>query len=137
MKLFLPSLRLDESASAVSLQMPIAYEGPAYKIMVVDNEPVDRELLVNVLTPLGFEVYEAASGVECIQVYQQFNPDLILMDLAMPEMDGWQASHVIRNVHQSQVPICIVSANAFDRNLENTSGITADDFLVKPVNLLD
>lgn len=137
LKLFLPSLRLDKAASTVSLQMPVSYNGPKYKILVVDNESVDRELLVNILTPLGFIVKEASSGVECIQSYQQFSPDLIFMDLAMPEMDGWQAANIIRNVHNASIPICIVSANAFDRNLENTSGITADDFLVKPVNLLD
>ncbi len=137
MKLFLPTLRLDESVSSISLQMPVSYKGPKYKILVVDNEPVDRELLLNVLCPLGFDVEEAASGVECIQNYKAFSPDIILMDLAMPEMDGWQATHIIRNVHGDDVPVCIVSANAFDRNLDNTSNITANDFLVKPVNLLD
>jgi signal transduction histidine kinase/CheY-like chemotaxis protein/purine-cytosine permease-like protein len=137
MKLFLPTLRLDETTASVALQMPVAYRGPEYKVLVVDNEPIDRELLVNVLAPLGFTVEQAASGIECLQLYQQFEPDIILMDLAMPEMDGWQATHIIRNLHDSDIPICIVSANAFDRNLENTSNITADDFLVKPVNLLD
>jgi len=137
MKLFLPTLRIDESTSPVSLNMPISYIGPRYKILVVDNESIDRELLINILEPLGFEVAEAASGVECIETYQRYKPDIILMDLAMPEMDGWQATHIIRNVHHSDVPVCIVSANAFDRNLENTSGITAQDFMVKPVNLID
>lgn len=137
MRLYLPTVRLDETISSTSVQMPIAYEGPHYKILVVDNEPIDRELVTNVLTPLGFEVKTAASGVECLQLYQVFNPDIIFMDLAMPEMNGWEAIHVIRNVHKSTLPIGIISANAFDRNLENSSGITADDFLVKPLNLLD
>ena len=56
MRLFLPSLRAEENIAITSVQMPVAYQGPKYKILVVDNEPVDRELLVNVLSPLGFEV---------------------------------------------------------------------------------
>ncbi len=137
MRLYLPSIRDDEAVPAVSIQMPVAYKGPKYKILIVDNEPVDRELLVNILAPLGFEVEEAASGLECLRVYQTFNPDIIFMDLAMPEMNGWEAINIIRNVQKSTVPLGIISANAFDRNLENSSGITAQDFLVKPVNLLD
>jgi signal transduction histidine kinase/CheY-like chemotaxis protein len=135
--LYLPPARQDEVLSNISVQMPISYKGPTYKILVVDNEAIDRGLLVNVLTPLGFEVKEVTSGVECIQLYQTFNPDIIFMDLAMPEMNGWEAIHIIRNNHKSKVNIGIISANAFDRNLENNSGITEEDFMVKPINLLD
>jgi CheY-like chemotaxis protein len=70
-----------------------------------------------------------------LDIYQAFNPDIILMDLAMPVMDGWEAAYVIRKVHQSQVPIGIVSANAYDKNLENAAGIATEDFIVKPVNV--
>jgi CheY-like chemotaxis protein len=52
-------------------------------------------------------------------------------------MDGWETCHLIRNVHQSDVHICIISANAFDRNLENSSGILPSDFVLKPVNLME
>jgi CheY-like chemotaxis protein len=102
---------------------------------VVDNEQVDRELIVNILTPLGFEVAEASTGQECLDIYQTFKPDAILMDLAMPIMDGWEASYIIKKIHLSTIPIAIVSANAFDKNLENSAGIAADDFIVKPVNV--
>jgi len=115
----------------------VAYRGVKRKILVVDNEQVDRELIINILTPLGFEVAEAATGQECLDIYQQFKPDAILMDLAMPIMDGWEAAYVIRKVHQSPVPIAIVSANAFDKNLENAAGIAPVDFIVKPVNVED
>ncbi|HDY84533.1 MAG TPA: response regulator, partial [Methylophaga sp.] len=99
--------------------------------------PVDRELLINILEPLGFDVKEAASGAECLQLYPQFQPEIIFMDLAMPEMDGWETIHLIRNIHRSNVLIGIISANAFDRNLENSSGISDKDFIIKPVNLLE
>lgn len=104
-------------------------------MLVVDNEQVDRELLVNILAPLGFEMAQAATGQECLDIYEAFNPDIILMDLAMPVMDGWEAAYVIRKVHQSHIPIGIVSANAYDKNLENAAGIATEDFIVKPVNV--
>ncbi len=118
-------------------QTRIGYAGPRRKILVVDNEHVDRELLVNILTPLGFETAQAASGLEAVSRYLAYEPDLILMDLAMPGMDGWEASRIIRTVHESPVPIVIVSANAYDKGLDNPAGIAAEDFVVKPVNVTE
>ncbi|SNR69642.1 Signal transduction histidine kinase [Methylobacillus rhizosphaerae] len=136
-RLFLSQVRVEEDIETASMPTPIAYKGARRRILVVDNEQVDRELLKHILQPLGFEVAEAASGRECLQVYTGFRPDVILMDLAMPDMDGWEASYMIRKVHQSDVPIAIVSANAFDKGLENTAGIPASDFIVKPVNVME
>jgi signal transduction histidine kinase/CheY-like chemotaxis protein len=134
-KLFLPQIhQLQEIESALTAY-PIGYTGPKRKILVVDNEQVDREFLVNVLQPLGFEMAEAANGQQCLEQHILFKPDLIFMDLAMPVMDGWEASYIIRKVRHSNVPIGIVSANAFDKGLENTAGIGAEDFILKPVNL--
>jgi signal transduction histidine kinase/CheY-like chemotaxis protein/purine-cytosine permease-like protein len=136
-RLFLPTVIIEEGLSELTMEMPIGYKGLKRKILVVDNEPVDRELLINILEPLGFEVKEASSGSECLQAYPQFKPEIIFMDLAMPEMDGWETIHLIRNIHRSEVMIGIISANAFDKNLENTSGISDKDFILKPLNLLE
>jgi signal transduction histidine kinase/CheY-like chemotaxis protein len=111
------------------------YRGPRRRILCVDNERVDRELLVNILSPLGFELAQAASGLECLDLHASFQPDLILMDLAMPGMDGWEASYILRRRQMSATPIAIVSANAFDKGMENAAGITAADFITKPVNV--
>ncbi len=134
-KLFLPQIHQTQEIEAVLAAQRIGYIGARKKILVVDNEYVDREMLVNFLQPLGFEMAEASNGLECLEQHIAFNPDLILMDLAMPRMDGWEASYVIRKVRQSEVPIGIVSANAFDKGLENTAGISAEDFILKPVDL--
>jgi CheY-like chemotaxis protein len=136
-RLYLPTVIMEEELSALTLQMPIAYKGPKRRILVVDNESVDRELLINILKPLGFEVKEAASGAECLQLYPEFQPEIIFMDLAMPEMDGWETIHLIRNIHRFEVLIGIISANAFDKNLENSSGVSDKDFILKPLNLLE
>jgi len=134
-RLFLPQIHLTHELEAISTANHVAYLGPRRRILVVDNEQVDREMLINILQPLGFEMAEAANGLECLERHISFRPDLILMDLAMPVMDGWEASYIIRKVRQSDIPIGIVSANAFDKGLENTAGIGAEDFILKPVSL--
>lgn len=136
-RLFLSEISHDHEDETPKHIHRTGYLGEKKKILVVDNEQVDRELIKNILTPLGFEVAEAATGQACLDLYQGFAPDAILMDLAMPIMDGWEASYIIRKVHHSNVPIAIISANAFDKNLDNAAGIDGKDFIVKPVNVDD
>lgn len=136
-RLFLPMVRVSEALSELPMHMPIGYRGVKRKLLVVDNEPVDRELLVNILEPLGFEIKEVGSGLECLRLYQVFQPDIIFMDLAMPEMDGWETIHVIKNIHHSNVKIGVISANAFDKNLDNSLDISSKDFILKPVNIME
>ena len=137
-RLFLPSVHVS-GKELRELEAPeqqrTGYRGPRRRVLVVDNERVDRELLLNILSPLGFEVAQAASGPECLDLHASFQPDVILMDLAMPGMDGWEASYILRRRRLSTVPIAIVSANAFDKGMENPAGIRAADFIIKPVNV--
>jgi CheY-like chemotaxis protein len=113
----------------------LGYLGERRRILIVDNEAVDREMLVSVLAPLGFLLDQAASGEECLEVLPRFRPHVILMDLAMPGMDGWETIRVIHRERLSDARIAIVSANAFDKGLENELGIGNDDFITKPVRL--
>jgi signal transduction histidine kinase/purine-cytosine permease-like protein/ActR/RegA family two-component response regulator len=135
--LFLPQSKQGvQNIDSVNISR-IGYKGKKRRVLVVDNEDVDRELIINILEPLGFEMAQAANGQECLDTYKAFNPDIILMDLAMPVMDGWEASYIIKKVHQSDAVIGIVSANAFDKNLDNAASIDSSDFIVKPVNVED
>jgi CheY-like chemotaxis protein len=136
-KLMLPRVHTEARADGAPEAVRTGYAGRRRKVLVVDNERVDRELLVNILAPLGFEMAQAVSGADCVDNYAALGPDLILMDLAMPGMDGWEASRIIRQVHRSEVPIAIVSANAYDKGLENPAAIPAEDFFVKPVNVAE
>ncbi|MDB5819141.1 MAG: ATPase, partial [Rhizobacter sp.] len=136
-KLFLPEAR----GAAVLRELPRAtrtgYVGARRSVLAVDNEEVDRELLASVLEPLGFELRQAASGHECIEMLKHFQPDAILMDLAMPGIDGWQTIRLIREQSLSEAPIAIVSANAFDKILDNDAGIEGRDFILKPVRVVE
>jgi len=134
-RLFLPQIRETAHLSKKAVRQRIGYQGPIKTILVVDNEEADRALLRDALQPLGFIVQEAGNGQACVDQYRTLHADLILMDLAMPMMDGWEAAYIIRQVHQSKLPIAIISANAYDRSLDNQAKIPAQDFFVKPVNL--
>jgi signal transduction histidine kinase/CheY-like chemotaxis protein len=134
-RLQLPRVHAPAPAQAVPAFAPAGYAGPRRRILVVDNERNDRELLVNILAPLGFDTVQAETGAECLAHCAHALPDLILMDLAMPVMDGWEASRILRRERGAAVPILIVSANAYDKGLENPAGIAPEDFIVKPVNV--
>jgi len=74
----------------------LAPNQPHYRILVVDDQTVNRKLLVKLLQPLGFEVFEAKNGGEAISQWQQHHPHLIWMDMRMPGMDGYEATRTIR-----------------------------------------
>jgi len=134
-RLFLPEARGAVAALEVPRASRIGYRGERRRVLIVDNEEVDRSLLVTVLQPLGFELKQAASGHECLEVIHAFAPHAILMDLAMPGIDGWATIRAIRAQQLSSAPIAIVSGNAFDKDLENDVGITPKDFVLKPVRV--
>ncbi|KGF81899.1 ATPase [Massilia sp. JS1662] len=136
-RLQLPRVHLPAPAQAAPAFAPSGYAGPRRRILVVDNERNDRELLVNILAPLGFDTVQAETGADCIAQCARAEPDLVLMDLAMPGIDGWEASRILRCELHVAAPILIVSANAYDKNLDNPAGIAAEDFIVKPVNVAE
>jgi signal transduction histidine kinase len=138
-RLFLPELH-GTAARPVAKPAPAAprrgYAGARRRILVVDNEEADRELLVHLLAPLGFELRTAASGHDCLDLLVAgLRPDAILMDLAMPGIDGWETIRRLRALLPEPPRVAIVSANAFDKGLENDVGIRPEDFMVKPVRL--
>ncbi|RTL49820.1 MAG: response regulator [Rhodocyclaceae bacterium] len=137
-RVFLPQVHGPAALAKPRSAMPVGYSGIRRRILVVDNERVDRELLVNVLAPLGFQMEQAASGLEALQVIPRFLPHLILMDLAMPGIDGWETIHRIRSEGLSDAPIAVISANAFEKGLPDNgrkSGLPAEDFILKPVRI--
>jgi signal transduction histidine kinase/CheY-like chemotaxis protein len=130
-RLFLPEL---QGARAPARPAPRgAYAGPRRRLLVVDNEEVDRTLLARRLEALGFEVLQAGSGLAALGLLHEQAVDAILMDLAMPGIDGWETIRPLRRQHLSSAPVAVVSANAFDKGLDNDAGITAADFITKPV----
>ncbi|HEY0201247.1 MAG TPA: ATP-binding protein, partial [Burkholderiaceae bacterium] len=137
-QLFLPQISqdgLDARAAQPMRRLPRrGYEGPRRQLLVVDNEEPDRELLVHLFTPLGFALRTAASGHDCLDLLATgYQPDAVFMDLAMPGIDGWETIRRLRQAGFTDLPVAIVSANAFDKVLDNDVGVRQEDFFVKPV----
>jgi signal transduction histidine kinase/CheY-like chemotaxis protein/purine-cytosine permease-like protein len=136
-RLFLPEVHGAVAAREVPRIARSGYLGERRRILVVDNEEDDRGLLRSVLQPLGFELREAVSGEACLALLREDRFDAIFMDLAMPGLDGWQTIARIRGEALSDAPTAIVSANAFDKGLDNGLGIAASDFIIKPVRVAE
>ncbi|MDE2566843.1 MAG: response regulator, partial [Burkholderiales bacterium] len=132
-RLFLPELQGERLAPPPPPRG--AYAGPRRRLLVVDNEEVDRVLLARRLQALGFEVLQAGSGAAALGLLKEGGVDAILMDLAMPGIDGWETIRSLRRQGLSAAPVAVVSANAFDKGQDNDVGIGAADFITKPVRL--
>jgi signal transduction histidine kinase/CheY-like chemotaxis protein/purine-cytosine permease-like protein len=132
-RLFLPELQGARFAAPAAVRA--GYAGDRRRVLVVDNEEIDRTLLARRLQTLGFEVLQAGSGTAALGLLKEQVVDAILMDLAMPGIDGWQTIRTLREQQLSAAPVAIVSANAFDKGADNDVGITPADFITKPVRL--
>ena len=105
------------------------------KVLVVDDEPFNLELLLEVLETEGFEVATAQDGLEAIEAFQRERPDVVLMDVRMPRMNGIEAMKRIRALEGGQdVPILCVSASAFEKDRERFLAEGFDGFLAKPLD---
>lgn len=101
------------------------------KVMIVDDEPQARRILRIALVARGFEVTDARSGEEALELLRCETPDVILLDLKMPGMGGLEACRLIRD--RSDVPIMIVSATKAEREKVEALESGADDYVVKPL----
>ena len=106
--------------------------GRRQTLLVVDDQPVQRQMLAGMLTPLGFTVHEAASGTECIDRLTCSLPDALLLDISMDDMDGWQTATLIRNKGYT-LPIIVVSASVFANQSARLKAAGCQAFVGKPV----
>lgn len=105
-------------------------------ILLAEDNDFNRLLLNRVLSQAGARVIQAQTGVEAVQQFRQHRPDLILMDVHMPEMDGIQATREIRAL-DSEVPLFAVTANVMAHEHEALRAAGANEILLKPLNLSD
>ena len=107
----------------------------ARKILVVEDNPQNMKVVLMTLKPHGYTLFQATDGEEALKVAISDNPDLIIMDVQIPKMDGLE---VIRKLRQmpafSQVPIIAVTAYAMKGDEEKAREAGCDAYLTKPVN---
>ncbi len=103
------------------------------RVLIVDDEPDNRGWLNQLLTALGFSIREAEDGAAAIRVFEEWNPQLILMDVRMPVMNGLEAARRIRNLPGgSQTPIIALTASAMEEDRRAGMESNVNDYLSKP-----
>ena len=107
--------------------------GGGRRVLVVEDEGVNRLYLRSLLERDGYEVDEAANGLEAVSVVRNGDFDLILMDVSMPKMDGLEASGLIREM-KPDIPIIAVTAHAYDVDRNRIRDRGLDDVILKPVD---
>ena len=102
--------------------------------MVVEDVPLNQLLIKMILINFGFQFDIAGNGKIAIEKLQQNNYDIILMDLQMPEMNGFEATEYIRNTMNSQIPIIALTADVTTVDVEKSKTIGMNDYISKPID---
>jgi CheY-like chemotaxis protein len=113
--------------------LALAPNQPTYRILLVDDRPDNRILLIKLLSPFGFELREAGNGKEAIAIWQDWEPHLIFMDLRMPVMNGYKATKEIKSTIKGQATaIVALTASAFEQDRILVLDAGCEDFIRKP-----
>ncbi len=111
----------------------LAPDQPTYRILVAEDRDANRELLIKLLEPLGFEIRGVTNGQEAIEMWKSWYPHLILMDMRMPVMDGYEATRRIKDTTKGQATVIVaLTASAFDEDRAVILSGGCDDFVRKP-----
>jgi PAS domain S-box-containing protein len=128
---------VEVSADLIVAEQHIAgYQGLRRRVLVVDDINENRTLLIDILSRLGFETFEAANGKACLDNVEIQKPDLILLDMVMPELDGLETARRLRQLpNLGQTPIIAVSASASDADVTEAMKAGVNVFLSKPIDI--
>jgi DNA-binding response OmpR family regulator len=103
------------------------------KVLVVDDDPALLPLIEHTFAREGYQVHTASDGKEALRVFFAHRPDLVVLDIMMPRMDGWETCRRIREV--SDVPIIMLTARGQDEDIVRGLEYGADDYLTKPFSI--
>jgi len=104
-------------------------------VLVIEDEADIRQLLKTLLEREGFGVTEAAEGKEGVRLFHQRQPDLVILDVGLPDLDGWQVLERIRDM--SEVPVLMLTALSTERDKVRGLNAGADDYLTKPFSRVE
>ncbi len=110
------------------------YVGRTLSLLLADDDPTHLDFVRQTLTPLGFAIFTAQDGFGALALAAEMTPDVALLDISMPGMDGWQTAAALRKTHPG-MKIMMVSANAHDFQTFDRDGLLHDAFLMKPFDL--
>ncbi|NJL90615.1 MAG: response regulator [Coleofasciculaceae cyanobacterium SM2_1_6] len=113
--------------------LALAPHQATYKILTVDDKPINRQLLVKLLSPLGFDIREARNGQDAIELWETWQPHLIWMDIRMPVMDGYEATKYIKSQpNGNTTAIIALTAHVLEEEKALVIAAGFDNFLRKP-----
>ena len=110
----------------------------AYKILYIEDNPDNMHLIQRVLTARGYEVYGAETGSDGVSMAEKLKPDMILLDINLPDIDGYEVTRRIRNSKAtglSTAVIIAITANVLEGDAERTLEAGCDAYLPKPINI--
>jgi len=106
------------------------------KLLLVEDNEMNRDMLTRRLQRRGYEIITAVDGQEAIALASRETPDLILMDMSLPVLDGWQATRAIKGAPATQrIPVIALTAHALNQDREQAFAAGCDEFETKPVDL--
>ena len=109
--------------------------GAGRTILIVDDDPTHRDMIVEALAPLAFTVFSAANGADGLELAASVRPDLFLLDIALPDMDGWQLAETLRRDDHLKARIVMVSASAMEEYRSAIAHPFHDAALLKPIEI--
>jgi len=110
----------------------------AYKILSIEDNPDNMQLIQRVLESCGYEIYGAANGLEGVSLAEELKPDMVLVDIKLPDIDGYEVARRIRASQDSElhtVPMIAITANVLAGDAEKSLAAGCDAYLPKPVNV--
>ncbi len=126
---------INPEAARLSPSRITGYRGRRLTVLAADDDPTHLSLLREVLSPLGFRMLCAPDGEICLSLARRLRPDLFLLDISMPDRNGWEVAKQLREQGFPAEPIIMVSANAQEYRPGNHPGDAFDDFVVKPFEI--
>jgi signal transduction histidine kinase/CheY-like chemotaxis protein len=133
-KIFLSEVTRPTRIAPVEAKV-FGYRGPRKTILLADDEPTHRDLLREVLTPLGFILLSAPDGPACLDLARHCQPDLFLLDISMPQMDGWELAEALRASGHREGRILMLSASALEAHGRSLAQPFHDGYLMKPIDI--
>lgn len=106
------------------------------KILIAEDEPTSRFIFATILKDDGYDVITCENGYECVEIAKSEKPDVIILDIQMPIMDGFEVLRILKsNPETNQIPVIIISANSEPHNIKRAFDSGAAEFIAKPVNI--
>jgi chemosensory pili system protein ChpA (sensor histidine kinase/response regulator) len=135
-RLYNPLLDCEEEAAPIPVIEPVSVPDVKKQILVVDDDPLIARLLKEPLEKAGFSVKVASHGLEALQTVKDRRPDLIILDILMPMLDGFKTARLLKfDKRFKEIPIIVLTSRATEGERKIGEQVGANEFLLKPFRL--